>query len=350
MADWAPHDFLQAIWLFSLFLAAISILGMLLLVFRRLVLTWRDALLVRRRGRLSERLLFWLASADADPPHIAVRDRDILIDLVFELLRLVRGDSEAKLRGLLNDSAVLEREIAFLERGGRTARLKAAQRLAYFHDGRVAPVLRWAMKWDKQRDVRLAAASSLAELGALHDLTGFVRDLGVGTQEHSRILFFLFRKFGTEHANQLVSLLETDVPDMAKALALDALGRSGAYEAIPAIVRHLDDPSLDIRAQVLRTLADLGHPLAANAVGRGLQDEAWPVRAAAALAAGRIGLREFSGRLNALLNDEQWWVRHRAAEALYVLGGEARALLEEASRQPTRAGRVAQMILWERAA
>lgn len=350
MAHFAPLSFLQAVWLFSLLLAAISVLGMLLLVVRRVLLNWRDARLVRRRGELSERLLYWLASESDLPPHVARRDQDILVDLVFELLRLVRGDSEAKLRTLLNDSGALDRELAQLERGGRAARLKAARRLAYFNDGRIAPLLRRTMAHDKRKDVRLAAASSLVEMNAIKDLAQFVRELGVGTEEHSRILYFLFRKFGPGYVGQLVDLLQADVPDMAKALALDALGRSGAYEAIPVIAGYLDNPSLDIRSQALRALADLGHPLAADAVRRGLQDKAWPVRAAAAQAAGRIGLQESSESLKSLLDDDQWWVRHRAAEALFVLGGAARRFLEEASGQPTRAGRVAQMILWEKAA
>ncbi|HVA13028.1 MAG TPA: HEAT repeat domain-containing protein [Stellaceae bacterium] len=204
---------------------------------------------------------------------------------------------------------------------------------------------------DRDPDIRLAAAESLAEIGALPSVAELVDKLRIGTAQHSQSLRHVFRGLARRQSGELVALLAGEAPSLAKVLALDALGRSGDYGVMAPIIAASEDADVDLRAAAFRALADLGHPAALAAVARGLADPAWEVRTQAAICVGRIGLATLLPKLVELLGDSVWWVRFRAAEALFALGetGE-HAVIAASQGAPGPAARTAHLVLAERAA
>lgn len=340
---------LRVIWLVSLTFASLSILCMFALLLRRKWMSRREVTEARRRKELSDRVLAWLASDAATPPQFDDSEKERLVDLVFELFQILRGDDEARLQELLRRIDIADSELAQLDRGNAQRRAKAARRLARLNDPRIIDALRKTVAMDPDSDPRLAAAQGLVRHGAADDLVTIIRDLRFGANEKSRLVSAMMQRLGPDSMPRLLAVLRADVPDFAKAAALHTLGRIGAYDAMSEIIEFLQSPSIDLRAQAVNSLAELGHPEARGAVEQALHDPAWQVRTVAAKAAGRIGILSAAPRLIELLDEREWWTRYQAADALYHLGGEARAALVDESLKPSRRGRVAQMLLLEKA-
>lgn len=343
---------LELIWLTSLVPAGLSILVMLGLIVRRVDSTWRDRKNAKARSELTTLILGYL---DGSVPLDGVRDAargksiELMTDIVGDLLQLIRGGDRERLIELLRGLGVVELHLAGLRQRNPHARIAAITGLSSFKGTRVISEIRARLD-DSDPDVRLAAAQALSEMHAVGSVRVLVDKLQIGTRERSRMLYNVFRNLVPEETWQLIRLLDDDVPDFAKALALDALGKGGDYGAIDAVARIVNHDSEDLRAEALFALAELSHPYIHSKVMPALTDPSWPVRTAAAFCAGRIGLTESMPLLERLLDDEMWWVRLRAAEALYNLGDPGIRALRDVSRKVSRASRTAQIVLAEKEA
>ena len=340
---------LRAIWMMSLAFASLSILCVFVLLLRRKWISRHEAIEAQRRVELSDRVLAWLASDATDPPQFDDSEHERLVDLVFELFQILRGDDEARLLDLLRRLNIADSELVQLNRGNAKRRTIAARRLARLNDPRIINALRKTVAMDPDSDSRRAAAQGLVQHGGADDLVTIIRDLHFGTNENAQLVSSMMQRRGPDSVPRLLAVLRADLPDFAKVTALQTLGRIGAYDALSEIIGFLQSRSVGLRAQAVNSLADLGHPEAHGAVEQALHDPAWMVRTAAAKAAGRIGILSAAPRLIELLDEREWWTRYQAADALYHLGGEARAALVSESLKPSRRGRVAQMLLLEKA-
>lgn len=344
-------NLLELIWLISLILAGLSILVMFGLIVRRVISMRRDRLESAARDALTTLILDYLeGTVTLDALRGAARGKNsrLMSDIVRDLLRLIRGDDRDRLIALLRELGVVELHLSALHRRNPHARMAAIAALSFFDEPRVINEVRARLD-DPDAAVRLAAAQALGELRSVGSVRVLVDKLQIGTRETSRELYNVFRKLAPEETSQLISLLHVEVPDLVKALALDALGKSGDYSAIDAVAGMVTDESENVRAQALRALAELAHPAAQPMVMRALTDPSWAVRAVAARCAGRIGLSEAIPLLEDLLDDDVWWVRQRAAESLYELGDLGIKALTTISRKASRASRVAQIVLAEKA-
>lgn len=101
-------------------------------------------------------------------------------------------------------------------------------------------------------------------------------------------------------------------------LAAEALGESGASQAVAALLASLSDPSAMVRGAAAEALGKIGDGGAIDGLLRALGDPDASVRASAARALGRIGAHDALARLEALANDreEDEDVRSAACEAL----------------------------------
>lgn len=344
--------FLLALWTASLALAASSLMLMVALIVRRVIADRQEARRVRRRESLITLVLRALDEPDGALSLLgAIRpnDRFLIADIIFDLLRNVRGPDRQGLSTLLEDLGLIEDDLAALRHGRSRQRAAAVQRLAQVDRAWVDETLKAALD-DRSPGVRLAAASALAERGSKVDPRVVVTKLAIGTRESSRVLRSIFRKLARNSPGEIISLLQGSDSDLVKVLAIDALGTAGHYAALPALIAVAHEGTINIRANALRALGLLGHPDAAPAVMAGLTDKAWQVRTQAAISAGRLGIVEALPQLVALLDDAQWWVRYRSAQTLRRFGQAGIHALESASCSGSRAGRVAQMLLEERAA
>ncbi len=204
--------------------------------------------------------------------------------------------------------------------------MRAVASLALFEGIEIETALRGALD-DPSPRVSLAAAQALVEFGADLSVRELIERLDIGDEIRSRGVRQLFRDLASNHKDEMLALLDEDLPDMAKAVLLYGLAGLRDPALVPAVVAQCRTPSIDVRAEAMRTLATIGHPDAAPAVLDGLIDPSWVMRAQSAICAGVIRLPETMPLLVELLDDEQWWVRFRAARALVRLGAAGRRTL-----------------------
>ncbi len=340
------------IWSCSLVLSTAAVVIMMCLVLRRLVLDRAERRREVVRRALTELTLGYLGdtvSLEEIRASPAARRPLVARAVITELSQMMRGHHIDRLAHLGREIGIVDNLLKELGHRRTARRANAARDLAMYREQRVIDSLMKALD-DPEVDVHLAAADTLVQLDAIESVGDFIARLGIGYHLDSRALMKIFRRLAPGRIDQFIALLESDAPDPVKVLLLDALGESGDYSALNAMLRSAMEGSVQVRSEALRALSHLEHPGALPAVQRGLADPAWEIRAQAAKCAGRIILPETIDTLASLLSDEQWWVRLRSAESLSKLGPQGLQILEDAQAMPTNAGRIARVVIAQRMA
>ncbi|MET0401457.1 MAG: HEAT repeat domain-containing protein, partial [Cystobacter sp.] len=112
----------------------------------------------------------------------------------------------------------------------------------------------------------------------------------------------------------LIAVLSEGGPESV--LAATLLGRLKAKQAVPALLKALEDPGSVGRRELLTTLGELGDGSVSDVVARDLYHDLPEIRAAAAAALARTGTGEQAGALDALKSDYYRRVREAATLAL----------------------------------
>jgi HEAT repeat protein len=208
---------------------------------------------------------------------------------------------------------------------GRWRRIAALQILARAYRTAAMPLLEQAVEDD---DAEVAAAA--------------VRILGaVRTQDAAVVLVDALRS-QTAAGGQIAPRLDeffVEVPETIRQLLLeqDSKLRSwgatlvGRYSELAgldlelAALTHDADP--EVRAASVRTLAQVGGPVAERAAVALLSDDEPFVRVHAARALGTLGATATAALVATLLPDRDWWVRFAAKQALESFGRAAEEVL-----------------------
>ncbi|MDT9600678.1 HEAT repeat domain-containing protein [Sphingosinicella rhizophila] len=276
---------------------------------------------------------------------------DLLTDLFLELIQLVRGGDKEAFVASATRLGVPQRLRRRLFSGSPRVRMTSAEALAEFPDEESVAALFGTLD-DRNPDVRLSAALSLAAMDRAPAVGFLVEKLGLGTSESSLLMLDLFEEIARTRPDEIKALIAApESPTAVKAAAIEALSASGDYSLVPLIADLTleTDPEAEELPRYLRVLGVFGHPAGGEAVRRSLQSPSWWVRAAAAEAAGRIGLGDTAHTLSTLLEDPDWWVRFRAGEALVRLGTPGKEMLGEVCRTGgPLARRAAKLTLAER--
>jgi len=321
---------LLLIWYASLLLAGAALGTMGVLILARLAVRRRETRRAARRRELVRRLLRGEAMSRDE---LKTLPRGLVTDTFLDLIHLVRGDERASFVDQAAELGVAEQLARRARSSSARTRLVAVQSLADFHDEDSLRLLHASLE-DRNEDVRLAAALSLAEAGRSDDIHALVERLGLGTGQDSLMMVTLFRVVADDRPEEIKALvLNPDTNLQARLAAIEALATTGDYSLVPAIAElalAAPDDSEEL-PRYLRALGTLGHPAGRAAIMDGLSRPSMSARAAAAGAAGRIRLRDAADRLTELLDDPEWWVRFRAAEALVGLGKSGKGRLREAA-------------------
>lgn len=175
---------------------------------------------------------------------------------------------------------------------------------------------------DGDREVQEAAARGFGEAGAEGE-AALLEQLKTQSGDRSRLL----EAFRTHPPSKAaVPVLAQLVKDggVEAGLAAQLLGDIGAAEAVPYLVKALEDPTLVPRREVLLALGKLKDPKAAEVIARDLYSDRSEVRAASAEALENGGTAAALDALDALKGDYYRKVRDTASKALAKLSPEAK--------------------------
>jgi HEAT repeat protein len=176
--------------------------------------------------------------------------------------------------------------------------------------------------FEAERDLQKALAQALAEQG----------------EAGQSALVALLPQFSNEKLILLDALSRTGVPASASAtlqavvreggaeavLAASLLGGIKAQDAVPTLMKALDDPTNVARRDILLALGKIGDRQAADVVARDLYHDLPEIRAAAATALTQMGTPAQAEALDALKSDYYRRVRDAAGGAVEkTTGGTA---------------------------
>lgn len=204
-----------------------------------------------------------------------------------------------------------------------TAREDSGLDIAAVDDARDdAVALRRLLRTADDRHTRMRAADALGHLGdadAIAALAGALRDDDASVRE--RAVNALGRTWNEQAVEPLALALLEDGDAFVREAAALALGATWSDAAVGALGQALTmAPERGVREAAARALSVIGAPDAVPFLIRALDDPRGSVRESAAEALGAIGTPDTVPPLNrAALEDEDPWVSARAAEALQAL-------------------------------
>lgn len=329
---------LTLIWVAALVLIGAALTWMSGLILARLVKEGHAAKRAAERKLIIQALSGLLRgqaeAAGALSPFVA--RPQVLAEAILDFQGLIRGADQERAMDALRNLGLIEALEGRVLHGSRDERLTSVEALAALGGDEVKAALRRAIR-SKDANVRMAAIKGLADAGAPPTPSRLLDYVGTGELAPSRIFAEVMRQaVAGAPAEGLLALRRQDLTPLMRAVLLDALGRSGAYEAVPALAAAATDPDPDVRTAAVRGLGRLQHPAAADTLASALADQIWTVRAAGAEAVGAAGLVRLAPAVAALLDDPEWWVRFRAGDALSRLGKLGRGLLETVAADDAR--------------
>lgn len=242
--------------------------------------------------------------------------RRIRLDAIRRILPLLRGGERKRLLQIAELDGVLAQTIRNSHSIYGAERINAIHLLQRFGSEVCIARLRQLMAHDKSLRVRLEAAFALGANGALPPPRETLRILHAIDRAPTRLDVALLRATAPLYPEQMVLLLEDDLPADWRAKIIDALGWSGDMSMIELLAGFAVDPESEIRCAALRAAGKFGHPAAAKWIVRSFADPVAAVRLQAIAAAVELGLREALPELQRLRGDGELWVRLRAEQAL----------------------------------
>lgn len=255
-------------------------------------------------------------------------DNEALESIISERIRLLKGQSRARLAKIYDLSGLIVIRINELIKGSVWQRRKAAGVLGDAFSERAVLALTVALQ-DPDEDVRLIAAKSLAKMNAVSSvgyIVSLFRDL---SEDRCPNVADAVINFGMTAGGPLIDMLN-DNNERARYWAGVCLSNihivSGHGECIVAAKRIAEilprEPSARVRASLCQALGHVSITMfdSTDILIPMLEDSEAIVRQAAAKALGTLANPAASESLFALLNDPVWEVNLAASRALAALG------------------------------
>lgn len=301
-------------------LAAGIVLLFLLLVFRRFLSEKTKA---RRDQRATAITRTYLQRVSGQRVEDQTNwSRRIRLDAISRILPLLRGGERKRLLQIAELDGVLAHTIRNSYSLYRSERINAVHLLQRFGSEVCVARLRQLMAHDSSQRVRIEAAFALGANGVLPPPRETLRLLEALDRPPTRLDVALLRATAPIYPEQMVMLLDDELPVDWRAKVIDSLGWSGDMGVIDLLETTSSDPDPEIRGAVLRASGKLGHPAAAKWVVPHLNDPISSVRLQAIAAAVELGLRGALSDLRRLRGDDELWVRLRAEQAIERLEPE----------------------------
>lgn len=311
---------LQAVWLTSIALAALSCGVMAALIAARLVRKRTDRDLPALSVRLTLGLLGY-AKGETAPPDLGARSRrncDLILHTALDVSRALDPEGRERLVNLLKAASLdLFYQRAAL-RGEEPSRIAAIELLRMFPDPDTLRVLERLQAAPNFR-ISVAAMRTAIEIGRP---PGLEVTLALTQRPEGKNSLKLFKVVeASVHANLplAIAFLAAGLPRNSQVMVLKAIGTSRAPMALSAITRSANDMDAEVRAAAMTALRALGRAEVRPWLIAALRDADWRVRLKAVEGMGQLGSQKDCASIEPLLNDSVWWIRFRAEEALQRL-------------------------------
>lgn len=270
------------------------------------------------------------------------RDPEEAITLLMELCDRLDMAERARLCPLFASLPQAQAEVAALKNRRWEVRLRAAERLGYFGNKDMVPLLLDALH-DDVLAVRFAAARSLAALGDPAHVELILLAFDLPGEMNQRRVAEIIHDFGSRAAGPLLDVLWSGAgkfSDTAVGTAVRVLGMLRVREAVAPVAALLDNREFRVRLNAVRTLGLLGDHSVTPAIAALANDPSWEVRNMVMQALGKLRAAQSIPVLAAALADQAWWVRYSAGSALYSLGDKGiEALRDAMNNSPDRYAR-----------
>lgn len=242
--------------------------------------------------------------------------------VVLDIQGLLRGEERDRLMQITEIDGLLisvMRKSRSVSRNKRIAAIHVFQRL---RSGICIGRLRELMASDRSRHVRMEAAFALAAAHNLAPPLETMRMLGLLDKKPTPIDAALMRASAAQYFDQVVTIVENDLPSSWHACLIEALSLLGKTSVLKLVECAAKNDDAEVRCAAMRASVNLGHPMASRWIIPCLNDDKAEVRVQAANACARLGLLAAAPTLAQLANDEDVWVRLRSQEALALTGAK----------------------------
>lgn len=238
---------------------------------------------------------------------------------ISRILPLLRGEERTRLLQIAELDGVLAETIRVSHSLRSGERINAIQSLQRFGSEVCIGRLREMMARDRNEAVRIEAAFALGAHFALPPPREILRILNSLQRSPSRLDTALLRSCAPFFPDQMLLLLDEDLPITWRPQIIDALGWTNNVAVADVLKAHADNPNTEVRCAVLRASGRLGHPTVQGLVLHGLKDPISAVRLQAIAATVRLNLQQALPELTQLRDDQHLWVRLRAEQAVDLL-------------------------------
>lgn len=255
----------------------------------------------------------------AAPAFRKARPADKLA-VIGRMIQLLRGDERERLIALAENHGLLKNALRRAHGARRRQQVDAMRVLGSIGGAQAVETLLGLLHDDPQIDIRLEAASLLAQLDALPAPEQLIEALSLYEMRITPLHRSLFRLIAVSHPGELLMLAQSrHLPPAVRALVIDALGWTENFSALPLLASASTDAHPPVRLAALDSATRLGHPGSAGWIMRMLDDPVPPVRSRAIRACQILQLTAALPLLAKMLKDPSPWVRLRAQQAVQVL-------------------------------
>ncbi|NNL65832.1 MAG: HEAT repeat domain-containing protein, partial [Myxococcales bacterium] len=301
----------------------------------------RVSLRMRRQRRREAVLLPLVCDAVAQPEAreallegLRRSDRKVLLPILLQLALDLRGEEAMRVCELAEASGLAAAERRRLYSLRPTVRSEAVKSLGVLRSEESLPRLLHMLENDRSRQVRLACAWAVGEVGGRGAVDGLLAVLEAPDPGVVRRIQEVLIEAAPDAADEIVAYARRTPSDSARRAAVELLGALRDPRASECLLELVEDDDPELRTKVIKAAAAIADPRFAGTFRGLLRDPAWSVRCQAATGLGNIGAVESIPDLSDALGDEAWWVRFNAASSLAELGAPGRAALAQATLDP----------------
>jgi hypothetical protein len=285
-----------------------------------------------RKRALPTLIAFTEGKADAETTlAILGKSPSLSLQLLMEESVSMGRERSHKIQPLFSGFAFEKQMLRDLKSRNWHSRLHAADRLGYIGGEHSIPALMTALR-DELIAIRFAASRSLTRLECSDAVETILHSLDVpGEVSQRRVAEILFH-LGAKATEPILKVLENpSANDTALSIATRVAGMLRMKQAVPSMIRLLSHQVVNVRLNCIRSLASIKESSCITGIAALAEDPSWEIRCNVMQALGRLSAREQIALLVQGLSDQEWWVRHNAGEALIALGDQGIKSLEEAS-------------------